>query len=305
VAAQVVAAELGISEDLVFVARGFDSERATFTSHSGTYASQFAVTSLSAIHGAVQKLKGELVKVASVMLGVPADRLKIGTFGGIPRVASDDGAQVSFLEISSRINTGTADLPKELADITLNCRYVYRAPFSLPDSKKKYGNLTLTYAAQVHIAAIEIDRDTHNVNILDYAVVDDCGRVVNHTIVKGQVMGSTAHGIGAALMEHLRYDEYGNLLTSTFSDYCPITILNMPDVKYVNLESPSPFTYNGAKGMGEGGGGALHCLSSAIQDAVSGTGIVVDRSHYTPSDLHEAITARLGAIVSVRLMVVV
>ena len=50
------------------------------------------------------------------------------------------------------------------------------------------------------------------------------------------------------MMEHLRYDDFGNLLTATFSDYCPITILNMPDVKYGNLESPSPFTYNGAKG---------------------------------------------------------
>ena len=99
-------------------------------------------------------------------------------------------------------------------------------------------------------------------------MVDDCGRVVNHTIVRGQVLGSTAHGIGAAMMEHLRYDEFGNLLTSTFSDYCPITILNMPDVKYGNMESPSPFTYNGAKGMGEGGGGPLHCLSAAIQDAI-------------------------------------
>ena len=146
---------------------------------------------------------------------------------------------------------------------------------------------------------VEIERDTHNVHILDYAVVDDCGRVVNHTIVKGQVMGSTAHGIGAALMEHLRYDEFGNLLTSTFSDYCPITILNMPNVKYANMQSPSPFTFNGAKGMGEGGGGPLHCLSSAIQDALAETGIIVDRSHYTPSDLYEAMTRRLGAKVSI------
>jgi 2-furoyl-CoA dehydrogenase large subunit len=200
IAAQVVAAELGISEDLVFVAQGFDSERATFTAHSGTYASQFAVTSLAAIHGAVEKLKAELRKVAAVMLRVPADQLKVGTFGGIAGVGIDDKTFVSFFDISSRVNTRTADLPKELEDVALNCRYVYRPPFSLPDPKKKYGNLTLTYAAQVHIAVIEIDRDTSNVHILDYAVVDDCGRVVNHTIVKGQVIGSTAHGIGAALM---------------------------------------------------------------------------------------------------------
>jgi 2-furoyl-CoA dehydrogenase large subunit len=300
IAAQVVAHELGISEDQVMVAQGFDTERATHTSHSGTYASQFAVTSLGAIHGAVEKLKGEMKAVASVMLGRPADELMVRTFDGVPGVGTHNGANVvSFVDISNRINTATADLPSELENITLNCRYIYRPPFKVPDIEKKYGNLTLTYAAQVHIAVVEIEPDTFNVKILDYAVVDDCGRVINHTIVRGQVLGAIAHGIGAALMEHLRYDEFGNLLTSTFSDYCPITTLNMPDVKYANLESPSPFTYNGAKGMGEGGGGPLHCLSAAIQDAVWTIGIVVDRSHYTPSELHEAIIERRGARVSV------
>lgn len=300
IAAQVVAQEMGISEDNVIVAQGFDTERATHTTHSGTYASQFAVTSLGAIHGAVEKLKGEMKIVASVMLGRPADDLIVRTFDGVPAVGTHNGANfLSFSDISNRINAATADLPPELENITLNCRYVYRPPFNVPDAEKKYGNLTLTYACQVHIAVVEIEPDTFNVKILDYAVIDDCGRVINHVIVRGQVLGSIAHGIGAMLMEHLRYDEFGNLLTSTFSDYCPITILNMPDVKYGNLESPSPFTYNGAKGMGEGGGGPLHCLSAALQDAVEATGIVIDHSHYTPSDLHAAITEGRGARVSI------
>jgi 2-furoyl-CoA dehydrogenase large subunit len=134
---------------------------------------------------------------------------------------------------------------------------------------------------------IEIDPLTHNIHVLDYAAVDDCGRVINHTIVKGQVIGAAAHGLGAALMENLKYDEAGNLLTTTFSDYCPITILNMPQIKYGNKESPSPFTYNGAKGMGEGGGGPIFALSSALQDAVAAAGLRLNQSHYSPSDLYE------------------
>jgi 2-furoyl-CoA dehydrogenase large subunit len=133
----------------------------------------------------------------------------------------------------------------------------------MPDPVRKYGNLTLTYAAQVHIGVIEIDPLTHNIAVLDYAAVDDCGRVMNHMVVKGQVIGAAGHGFGAALMENLKYDENGNLLTATFSDYCPITMLNMPSMRYGNRESPSPFTYNGAKGMGEGGGGPIFALSSA------------------------------------------
>jgi 2-furoyl-CoA dehydrogenase large subunit len=288
VAAQVVARELGIPEDIVRVATGFDSERATHTSHSGTYASQFAVTSIGAIHGAVEMLRAELKTVAGMMLQADPVDLKTGVFGGAAGVGTGDGARyVSFLELSTAINTKTAGLPKELHGITLNCRYVYRAPFELPDPVRKYGNLTLTYAAQVHIAVIEIDPLTHNIHVLDYAAVDDCGRVINHTIVKGQVIGAAAHGLGAALMENLKYDEAGNLLTTTFSDYCPITILNMPQIKYGNKESPSPFTYNGAKGMGEGGGGPIFALSSALQDAVAAAGLRLNQSHYSPSDLYE------------------
>jgi 2-furoyl-CoA dehydrogenase large subunit len=299
VAAQVVASELGISEDLIRVANGFDSERVTHTSHSGTYASQFAVTSVGAIHGAVEKLRAELLTVAAMLLQTDTASLQTGMFGAAAGVGTRDGQRhVSFADISTMINAKTAGLPKELHAITLNCRHVYRAPFELPDPVRIYGNLTLTYAAQVHIAVIEIDPLTHNIAVLDYAAVDDCGRVMNHVVVKGQVIGAAGHGFGAALMENLKYDENGNLLTATFSDYCPITMLNMPSMRYGNRESPSPFTYNGAKGMGEGGGGPIFALSSALQDALAATGIRIDRSHYSPSDLHAIMTgtaARRGA----------
>jgi CO/xanthine dehydrogenase Mo-binding subunit len=299
VAAQVVASELGISEENVLVASGFDSDRGTHTTYSGTYASQFAVTSLGAIHGAVEKLRKELLVIGGAVLQARTDSFRIGTFANAPGVGTNDGSRyVSFAELGALVNTRTAGLPPKLKDITLNCRHVYRAPFENPDIQRKYGNLTLTYAAQVHIAVIEIDTLTHNIEVLDCAVVDDCGRVINHTIVKGQVIGAAAHGFGAALLENLKYDESGNLLTTTFSDYCPLTILNMPDLRYGNRESPSPFTYNGAKGMGEGGGGPIFALSSALQDALADTGVRIDRSHYSPSDLFEILSgkaARAGA----------
>lgn len=168
----------------------------------------------------------------------------------------------------------------------MNVRYVYRPPFVVPDVARKYGNLMLTYAAQCHIAVVEIDPDTSNVHILAYAAVDDCGTVINHAIVEGQVHGAAAHGIGAALMENFQYDEWGNLLTATFSDYCPITTMNMPALRYDNMESPSPFTFNGAKGMGEGGGGPLHTLSAALQDALYASGVLVVDSHFSPSEVH-------------------
>ena len=94
-------------------------------------------------------------------------------------------------------------------------------------------------------------------------------------------MGATAHGIGASMWETFTYDEEGNLLTPNFYDYHVPHVLDMPPLKTGAIESPSPFTPLGAKGMGEGGGGAIHCISSAVQDALRSGGhdVFVDDSH--------------------------
>ena len=287
-AAQVVADVLHVPPDLVHVRPGFDTERNTHTGHSGTYASQFAVTGLSAVHGAAQKLKSEIKQLAAFALGARESRLELGVGAQGPEVrVKGTKKAINYWGLANLVNVNNAAFPNDL-DVTLNCRYVYRPPFKIPDIKRKYGNLTLTYAAQLHIAVIEVDRETFQPKILAYAAVDDCGRVVNPAIVEGQVYGATAHGIGAALMEHCVYDEAGNMLTSTFSDYTPITILNMPTILYGHLESPSPFTFNGAKGMGEGGAAPLHTICAALQDALYSEGIHITNSFNNAETIFQA-----------------
>ena len=287
-AAQVVADVLHVSPDLVHVRPGFDTERNTHTGHSGTYASQFAVTGLSAVHGAAQKLKSEIKQLAAFALGARESRLELGVGAQGPEVrVKGTKKAINYWGLANLVNVNNAAFPNDL-DVTLNCRYVYRPPFKIPDIKRKYGNLTLTYAAQLHIAVIEVDRETFQPKTLAYAAVDDCGRVVNPAIVEGQVYGATAHGIGAALMEHCVYDEAGNMLTSTFSDYTPITILNMPTILYGHLESPSPFTFNGAKGMGEGGAAPLHTICAALQDALYSEGIHITNSFNNAETIFQA-----------------
>ncbi len=114
--------------------------------------------------------------------------------------------------------------------------------------------------------------------IVDYAAVDDCGVRINPQIVEGQVHGATAHAIGAALHEEFVYDEDGTLLTANFYDYHVPHALDMPPLRTGAMESPSPVAPLGAKGMGEGGGGGIHCICAAIQDALraAGGGIVYD-----------------------------
>ena len=206
--------------------------------------------------------------------------------------ARGNGKSINYWGLANLVNANTAALPPELYEVTLNCRYIWRAPFKVPDKQKKYGNLTLTYASQLHICVVEVDRETFIPRIVDYVAVDDCGTVINPPIVEGQVYGATAHGIGAALMENCVYDAVGNMLTSTFSDYTPITAVNMPAVKYGHIETPSPHSYSGAKGMGEGGAAPIHTISAALQDALFASGIVIADSFNNADSLFRAMVAK-------------
>jgi len=292
-AAQVVADVLNISPDMISVRTGFDTERNVHTGFSGTYASQFAVSGLSAVHGAAQKLKTEMKRLAAFVLETKEDDLEFNTGAQGPEVrAKSTGKSINYWGLANIVNVNSAVLPPELHEITLNCRYIWRAPFKVPDKQKKYGNLTLTYASQLHIAVVEVDRETFIPKILDYVAVDDCGTVINPPIVEGQVYGATAHGIGAALLENCVYDAVGNMLTSTFSDYTPITALNMPTVKYGHIETPSPHSYSGAKGMGEGGAAPIHTISAALQDALFSNGIIIEDSFNNADTLFRALVGR-------------
>jgi CO/xanthine dehydrogenase Mo-binding subunit len=292
-AAQVVADVLNIPPDMITVRTGFDTERNVHTGMSGTYASQFAVSGLSAVHGAAQKLKNEMKRLGAFVLETTEDDLEFGIGEQGPELRSKkNGKSINYWGLANIVNVNSAVLTPELHDITLNCRYVWRAPFKVPDKQKKYGSLTLTYASQLHIAVVEIDRETFIPKILDYVAVDDCGTVINPPIVEGQVYGATAHGIGAALMETCAYDAVGNMLTSTFSDYTPITALNMPKVKYGHVETPSPHSYSGAKGMGEGGAAPIHTISAALQDALFSEGIIIEDSFNNADSLYRAIVGK-------------
>lgn len=294
-AAQVVADVLNIHPDVITVRTGFDTERNVHTGFSGTYASQFAVSGLSAVHGAAQKLKAEMARLAAFVLETSEDDLEFGVGQQGPEVkAKSTGKSINYWGLANIVNVNSAVLPTEMFDVTLNCRYVWRAPFKVPDKQAKYGNLTLTYASQLHIAVIEVDRETFVPRILDYVAVDDCGTVINPPIVEGQVYGATAHGIGAALMETCVYDAVGNMMTSTFSDYTPITAVNIPAIKYGHTSTPSPHSYSGAKGMGEGGAAPIHTISAALQDALFTRGIFIHDSFNNGDSIFRGLKQREG-----------
>src|SRR5438045_7402381 len=155
-------------------------------------------------------------KLAAVVLGATPEDIELAE--GQARLKGNPEAALPFMACGATINANNAGLPEDL-DVTLNCRYVYRPPFEVPDVEKKFGNLTLTYATQIHVAVVEIDPETGAYEIVDYAAVDDCGQRINPQIVEGQVMGATAQALGAAVHETYEYDEDGNVLTPNFSHH--------------------------------------------------------------------------------------
>src|SRR5205823_6179732 len=197
-ASQVVADILGCSVDDVTVRPGHDSYWNSHAGFSGTYASQFAVTGLGAVKGATELLAGEMKKLASVILGATPDDIELAE--GQARLKANPEAALPFMALGAIINANNAGLPVDL-NITLNCRYMYRPPFELPDIERKFGNLTLTYATQIHACVIEVDPETGEYEIVDYAAVDDCGKRIHPQIVEGQVHGATAQARGAATHE--------------------------------------------------------------------------------------------------------
>ena len=160
-------------------------------------------------------LAGQMVKLASMVFQCPEEAIELAD--GFARIKENPEAALPFMALGAIPNANNAGFPDDPP--TMNCRYVYRPPFEVPDKERKFGNLTLTYATQIHACVVEIDPETGVTEVVDYAAVDDCGVRINPQIVEGQVMGATAHAIGAALWESFVYDEDGNLLTPNFYDY--------------------------------------------------------------------------------------
>ncbi|MGH9291859.1 MAG: xanthine dehydrogenase family protein molybdopterin-binding subunit [Acidimicrobiales bacterium] len=276
--AQVVADVLGLTPEQVNVSTGFNQQNNAYVGFSGTYASQFAVSGLGAVMGAAQKLRGQIVKLAAYALS--AEEADIEIEGGFASLRGDAERAIPFIGLANMVYANNAGVPLQLLnEVDLNARFVYVPPFEVLDPERKTGNLTLTYASQVHACVVEIDEETGQVEVLEYAAVDDCGKRINPMLVEGQVHGATGLGIAASLWESFDYDEDGMLQEPSFYEYHAATALDIPHILGGDIESPSPFTPNGAKGMGEGGGAPLHAMCSAIQDALAHDGSVVTDSH--------------------------
>lgn len=258
---------LGLSIDRIKVVFG-DTDQVPYG--AGTFASRSAVLAGGAARLAAGEIRDKLAIIAAHLLEAAPEDM----------VFSEAGVSVAG-------NPGTAIAIGEL------CRITYQRPDLLPDDVTPILESTRTYDAPpgtgtytnaLHMAVVEVDGATGGVTIDKYWVVEDCGVMINPLIVEGQIHGGVAQGIGGALLEEMIYDEDGQLLTTTYMDYLLPTAEDVPFIGTRHMETPSPSTVGGIKGMGEGGAiGPAPVLAGAVEDALSGLGPVwIDEVPLTP-----------------------
>jgi len=201
------------------------------------------------------------------------------------------GAEMIVAQVAGTMLGASNLLPPDV-DPRPEATHVWTAPGRTAVDDEGRTKSYLTAAQAVHVVALEIDRETGFVDIQRYCLVDDCGTRLNPATVEGQIEGSVAQGVGAALLEEYVYDEDGQLLTSTFMDYLIPTIYEVPMTEKDQVVTPSPFTPLGAKGCGEG---AIHttpaAIMCAINDALVPLGIRANEVPAAPNRLWKLIRA--------------
>jgi carbon-monoxide dehydrogenase large subunit len=150
-----------------------------------------------------------------------------------------------------------------------------------------------TWPAGAHICVVEVDTETGKTDIVKYVAVDDCGTVVNPMIVEGQLHGGIAQGIAEALFEEALYDESGNLMTSSMTQYLVPTAVEIPKVSTDNSQqTPSTTNPLGVKGIGEAGTiAAPPAVVNAVVDALSHLGVTEVGKPASPERVWRAIRA--------------
>ena len=270
--AQIVAEELGVRVEDVEIVHG---DSAAVAHSTGTYASRSTVLAGGAATLSARSLREKIFKAASHIL--EAAEADIEMRDGVVSVAGTDSS-ITLRELARAFYTEMRRIPKEAREsLDLSAGATYD-PF--------FGTTT----AATHIAQVEIDPQTFGVTVRNYVVAEDCGRIVNPMIVDGQVHGGVAQGIGAALYEEVVHDDSGQVLTGSFVDYVVPSAAEIPDMATVHLETESPSTLGGYRGMGEGGTiGAPAAVANAVADALSGLDIQINELPVTPERLFRLI----------------
>jgi carbon-monoxide dehydrogenase large subunit len=269
--AQIAHEILGIDTAKVALVHG---DTALTPYSTGTWGSRCAVMAGGAVAAACRALAERAKRIGAALL--QADPASVAVGGG--RVVGPVGS-VGLTEVA---------------------RVWYRAPQSLPDDVDPGGlEVTIgykpvrdtgTFSYACHAAVVAVDIEIGSVELLDYLIVEDGGRLINPMIADGQVLGGAAQGIGTALYEEMPFDAQGQPLAGTLADYLLPGAGEVPAIRIEHMETPSPYTEFGQKGLGESGAiGPPAAIANAVNDALGALGVEIGELPITPRRLLAAI----------------
>lgn len=286
------------------------------------------------VHSHGQGLETTLAQIAHEILGVQIERVSLvhgdtaltpystGTWGSRCAVMAGGAVAAACRALAQRVkpigahllqtdpasvSVGGGSVVGPVGNVSLAevARIWYLAPQNLPDDVNPGGlDVTIgykpvrdtgTFSYACHAAVVAVDTETGAVELLDYVVVEDGGKLINPMIADGQVLGGIAQGVGTALYEEMPFDGEGQPLAGTLADYLLPGAGEVPAVRIEHMETPSPYTEFGQKGIGESGAiGAPAAIANAVNDALKSLGVEIGELPITPNRLFAALHSDRG-----------
>ncbi len=272
---QIAYQELGIEPARISVRHG-DTETSAFG--FGTFASRSMVMSGGAVARASRMLRDKILRIGAHLLQCDIGEARCAD----GRVLGPQGS-VTITEVAKVAHLRMDGLPAGVEPL-LEAVATYEPGIS-----------TGVFSYATHGAVVAVDPDTGLVELLDFAVAEDCGTMVNPMIVEGQIRGGAVQGIGTAMFEEIPYDAHGQPLAASLLDYHLPGAFEVPPIKIGHIHNPATATEYGMKGMGEGGAVAPPAaIANAVRDALAALGAEVNETPLTPERVLAAIRRAQG-----------
>ncbi len=279
---QVVADVFGIAPDAVVANLELDTQKDSWSIAAGNYSSRFGAAVAGAAHLAALRLKERLARIAAGSLGVQPEDIEFTN--GMVGVKEEPEKGIPFARLAGTSHWSPGTLPDDVEPALRETAFWSMPQHEAPDDQDRI-NSSGVYGFIFDYCGVEVDPSTGRLSIDKYVTMHDAGRILHPAMVNGQIQGAFAHAVGAALFEEFRYSPDGGFLSGTFADYLVPTACEIPDALILHMETPSPFTPLGAKGVGEGNCMSTPvCLANAVADALGVEDVVLP---LTPCRLSE------------------
>ncbi len=274
--AQIVASEIGVDADDVKV---FHGDTDSTPMGWGTYGSRTTAVGGAALALAVRKIRDKAKVLAAHLLEASVEDMDY-----------EDGK--FFVK-------GSPDKAKTIQDVALMANVAWDLPEGMEaglEASTFYDPPNFVFPYGAHLAVVEVDASTGQVELTGYTALDDCGPQINPVIVEGQVHGGIVQGVGQALWEGAAYDESGQLVTGSMLDYALPRADRLPDLDVISTVTRSPHHPLGVKGIGEAGTiASTAAVYNAVMDALKPLGVTRVDMPFTPERVWRAIQEAKGS----------